>query len=137
MKRLLVVFLFFAVNALAGALPLTNTHWELVSYTLGGKSYTAPTDISRPRLSFLVDAKTVNGFGGCNQYTGRYSSEKTTLLVANIASTKRACRAAAMDLETRFFQLLTSAEKYTANPKTLLVSSGKGNALVFTRTMIR
>jgi putative lipoprotein len=137
MKQLLGVLLFLTASALAGALPLGNTHWELVSYTLGGKSYTAPTDISRPRLSFLVDAKTVNGFGGCNQYTGRYSNEQSSLLIANIASTKRACRAAAMDLETRFFQLLTSAERYTANPKTLLVSSGKGNALVFTRTMLR
>ncbi len=137
MKRLLLVLTSLAATAFAGTYQLANTHWELESYTLNGSSYTAPKGIARPRLSFQLDASSAVGFGGCNQFNARYQAESTTLLVANIVSTKKACRAAANELEARYFQLLGNAQRYTASDRTLLVSSGKGNALLFTRTLMR
>jgi heat shock protein HslJ len=125
-----------ASSALALPLPLAETSWTLKTYTLDGRTFTPPTVSSRPRLTFEADGKGVRGFAGCNQFTGNFKAEGNTLTVVNLATTRRACRAVAMELEGRFVDLLTKAERYSANEQTLLVSSGRGNALAFERSRL-
>jgi heat shock protein HslJ len=133
---LVIAATLVASSALALPLPLTETSWTLRSYTLDGRTFQPPTASSRPRLTFEVDGKGVRGFAGCNQFTGSFKVESNALTIVNVATTRRACRAVAMELEGRFVDLLTKAERYSANEQTLLISSGRGNALTFERSRL-
>lgn len=49
-----------------------------------------------------------HGFGGCNNFTGRYTLDGTTLTLGPLASTKKACPPAIMNQETSFYEALSA-----------------------------
>ena len=55
------------------------------------------------------------GYGGCNRFTGRYSTDEQTIRIGPLASTRRACVPEVMDMENLFFKVLDSARSFQRN----------------------
>lgn len=93
----------------AGAEGITEKYWKLVE--LNGKP--VPTLEREPHMILKADGR-VNGFGGCNVFTGSYKLDAATLRVSfgQIASTMMAC-AAGMEVEQAFHEALRHADSYT------------------------
>ena len=67
---------------------LEGPTWVLASYAVNGTMTTVPSAV-------YVDASfksgTVNGFGGCNAYSGSYSASGSSLTFGQLASTLMLC----------------------------------------------
>jgi heat shock protein HslJ len=135
MKRIAVGLTLLSLTAFAAPQPLPNTHWELVNVKQTGVSTLAPGGTSRPTLSFERDAPRVSGFGGCNGYSGAYTAQNKRLKIENVISTKKACPV--LEVENKFFNVLSNASTYVVTPNSLLISSAKGDSLLFTRTRMK
>lgn len=76
-----------------------GTRW--VVGQLGAVRTTGP----RPSFTFAVD-KTLNGSGGCNQFSGTYSLDGDRLAIDTGAATLRACEPRLMKQEASFLKFL-------------------------------
>jgi heat shock protein HslJ len=95
-------------------------------------SWRAETIIGRPviddstsTVNFEADGR-VHGRGGCNRYFGSSTIEGDQMSFGPLGSTKMACAEALMDQETRFFQALESAERWTIDDQGLLLIYSAG-----------
>ncbi len=113
----LFVFLIMAcrpsnqIGELVGVInerPLEGTNWLLIE--LNGKEIS--TVDKRPvSVFYLKEGSKVNGFAGCNSFTGGYKQEGSKIVCTPLASTKMFCQET-MELETNFLQLLQSEHTY-------------------------
>lgn len=88
----------------------TETYWKLVE--LNGQP--VPTLDREPYL-ILKDADgRVNGFGGCNGFSGGYTLDPATLRISfgQVVSTQMAC-AQGMEVEQAFHEVLRKADNYS------------------------
>jgi heat shock protein HslJ len=101
---------------------------------LAGTSWRAETIMGRPvidgsasTITFEADGR-VHGRGGCNRYFGSSTIDGARLALGQLGSTRMACPEALMDQETRFFQALQGAERWTIDADGLLLiySAGAG-----------
>jgi heat shock protein HslJ len=101
---------------------------------LAGTSWRAETIMGRPVLdaaastiTFEADGR-VHGAGGCNRYFGSSTVDGAQLAFGQLGATRMACAEALMDQETRFFQALERAERWTIDEDGLLLiySTGAG-----------
>jgi heat shock protein HslJ len=84
---------------------LTNTSWQLIE--IMGKPVTRK-DIY---LHFQEDGKSINGFNGCNLFTGEYKEKNGYNLKFQLMfSTMRACLDG--DYEQQFMELLAKVDNY-------------------------
>jgi heat shock protein HslJ len=82
-------------------------------------------DSSASTITFEADGR-VSGRGGCNRYFGTSTTAGELLSVGALGSTKMACAPALMDQETRFFQALGSAERWTIDQRGMLLIHSAG-----------
>ena len=102
---------------------------------LAGTTWRAETIMGRPvidasasTITFEADGR-VHGRGGCNRYFGSSTVDGERLSLGQLGSTRMACPEALMEQETRFFQALQSAERWTiAENGLLLIYPGGGEA---------
>jgi len=86
-----------------GDLGLANTSWTVTS--LAGR----PTvDPPRPTMTFSADGR-VSGNSGCNQYSGTYRTDGSSITITNVASTMMMCAGPGADVEALFLKGLNSA----------------------------
>jgi heat shock protein HslJ len=86
-----------------GGVDLANTSWTVTS--LGGVPTVGP---ARPTMTFAADG-TVSGTAGCNQYSGKYRIDGSSISITDVASTMMMCAGPGADTEALFLKGLNSA----------------------------
>ena len=90
------------------ARPLEDTTWLLIE--LKGKE-TSTVDYRTPIfVRYQKEGNKVNGFAGCNTFTGSYKNEGSTIS-ATLASTRMFCEGK-MEVETEFMNVLNTPNKH-------------------------
>jgi heat shock protein HslJ len=99
---------------------LTGTAW--LAETIMGRPV---IDYSASTIAFEADGR-VQGRGGCNRYFGTAAIDGERVSFGAMGATKMACVPALMDQETRFFQALASAERWSFDEHGLLLIHSAG-----------
>lgn len=96
---------------------IVEKYWKLVE--LNGKP--VPTLEREPHMILKADGR-VNGFGGCNVFTGGYTLDAATsrLSFGQVASTMMAC-AAGMEVEQAFHEVLKRTDSYALDGDRLVL----------------
>lgn len=103
---------------------LANTSWTLK--TFDGKPITSN---KLPTLQF--DDTRMNGYSGCNQFFGNYTSSSDGIFTTSaVGSTKMACLNDNNALEQQFFAQLEKANKYAVTREQLHLLDNKRNILM-------
>jgi heat shock protein HslJ len=97
---------------------LAGTSWTLTDLDSGGVTGTAPT-------LDLTDTD-VSGTGGCNTFSGTYTTDGDTISFGPLASTMMACEPSIMEQETVYFAALDGATTYAIDGDTLTISGDAG-----------
>jgi heat shock protein HslJ len=82
-------------------------------------------DYAASTITFEADGR-VQGRGGCNRYFGSSTIEGERLSLGPLGATKMTCAPALMDQETRFFEALQTAERWTFDEHGLLLVYSSG-----------
>ncbi len=100
---------------------IAEKYWKLVE--LNGKP--VPTLEREPHMILKADGR-VNGFGGCNAFTGDYKLDAATLRLSfgQIASTMMAC-AAGMEVEQAFHEVLRNADSFALDGDRLVLNRAR------------
>ena len=132
-QNLLVVFVILAVLGLtacsdddsgSGTLRFETTLWELVSYTEGGaKAHENLSITEQLQVTSVLPGSTITavfdgvvgqvyGSSGCNQYTGGFAVDGTTLSITDLAVTLRNCNEppGVMEQEQSYLATLEDAQ---------------------------
>lgn len=101
---------------------VTEKYWKLVE--LNGRP--VPALEREPHLILKAEDGRVNGFGGCNAFTGSYMLDEATSRIrfGHIASTMMACPSG-MEVEKAFHQVLRSADNYSLNGDRLTLNRAR------------
>jgi heat shock protein HslJ len=83
--------------------------WLVTGINNGNDGVESPIDGSNPTVAFSPEG-TVEGFGGCNNFSGGYSTDGTAIAIGPLMSTMMSCGEA---LDTQEFQYLTALQAAT------------------------
>jgi heat shock protein HslJ len=141
----LIFLTAFLLTACASNLPpapselhLSETSWVLLS--IDENDQVGEVIGSEPVTLNFASESEVNGFGGCNSYSGSYDPDTQTASISftDIVSTMIACEdAAVMNAETLFFEGLNTAASFEVSSDAIPVTgdrltiTGGGHTLVF------
>ena len=109
---------------------VVNIEWTLQSFDTGGSE-----DLTQ-RGIFIIFApdETLNGFGGCNNYSSSWKANGQEVTIGPIAATRMFCADTA-DLETQYFTALSSVSKWSVSGNQLFLDYDNGNStLVYTKS---
>lgn len=108
----------YVLHKLAG---VTEKYWKLVE--LNGQP--VPALKREPHLILKIEDGHVNGFGGCNGFTGAYELDEATSRIrfGQLASTMMACPD--MELETAFHAVLRSVDNYSYDGDSLTLNRAR------------
>jgi heat shock protein HslJ len=101
---------------------------EWILETMNGKSVTSFDDKS-VTLNFDETPGRISGRGSCNTFFGSYKLDGSALKFSEIGSTKMMCDN--MQVETEYFSLLKSTDKYEIKSGKLSLYSSSSVILVF------
>jgi len=87
----------------------SNTKWVLEKF--GEESVVMPDGMETPYMSFDLNEKKLNGFGGCNNFFGNFFLKGDQLNISELGSTKKYCESTAA-VEDRLMVTLRSANAY-------------------------
>ena len=130
MTKLAVLCLGIGLSALlaceqksAASSPLGDREWVLVA--IGDKTDAVVGAGGQPvTIRFDVADSRVNGFGGCNRYTGSYEMDGSKLTFGPLASTKMFCEQG-IEVEDKFLPALGSVQTWKlAGPELVLETAG-------------
>lgn len=124
-RRLAMIVALVAAPACA-ATQLTG-EWQVEDIGGGGI-----IDSSHVTLDFS-EAGRIAGSGGCNRYTAALAEDGGGLTIGPAAATRMACPEALMNQEQRFFDALSSVERYERDGTgalLLFASDGAGPVIV-------
>jgi putative lipoprotein len=74
-------------------------------------------DKARSTITFAADG-TVNGSGGCNNFSGKAKVEGERIEIGPLAATRKACIPALSDQEQKFFRALANARLFEIDERT-------------------
>lgn len=81
-------------------------------------------------LNVNLEENIVNGFAGCNNYTGSLKTpEGNKLKVEQVVSTRKMCNKA-MQTENGFLEALRQTKKYQFSAEKLQLTNGEGKVLI-------
>ncbi|MBA2680252.1 MAG: META domain-containing protein [Ktedonobacteraceae bacterium] len=115
---------------------LVGSAWTLVSF----ETETGVISVAAEAPSTLIfaaegeQAGRLSGNGGCNRYFASYTLADDRLSISPIGSTRMMCSPDRMVQEDRFFQALSTAERYERSSDELLIIYADGT-LRFTPAM--
>jgi len=69
---------------------LAGTAWQVTAYNNGKQAVVSVTTGSTIRIEFMPDGR-VRGSGGCNSFSGSYTSSAEQLAIGPVGATRRAC----------------------------------------------
>jgi heat shock protein HslJ len=113
------------VYSAAAANPLEGS-WDVTGYNNGKQAVVSPVEGSK--LTAIFTADEVSGAAGCNDYSGPYTIDGTSLKIGPLASTMRACADQAVnDQEQQFLAALQASTTFdqTGNILTLKAAGGE------------
>jgi heat shock protein HslJ len=120
---------------------LDDTQWDLATWTdTSGQVRAVPqaSDAGGPvtlNLSTAGGVRKVNGFSGCNRYTGEYTLVSGKLSIGPLAGPRMACPpGSGPALEQPFLKALTSIQKTGVQmrpPQQLQLTLDNGDVMVF------
>ena len=113
------------VYAAAAANPLEGS-WDVTGYNNGKQAVVSP--VAGSKLTAIFTADQVSGAAGCNDYSGGYTLDGTTLKIGPLASTMKACADQAVsDQEQQFLAALQASTTFdqTGNILTLKAAGGE------------
>jgi len=102
---------------------LANTYWKAV--TVNAKAVSVKT--KEPFIKFDKDNR-VNGFLGCNNFSGSYNTEQQSISFSQLASTKKMC-SENMDQEAAMSDVLSKAKKWEITGESLKLKDTNANTL--------
>jgi heat shock protein HslJ len=115
---------------------IAGTAWRVTGVNNGKGAVSASQLTSRLTAAFGADEQ-FDGFGGCNQMSGPYTtSEKNDLTIGPLSSQQKACAADVMDLENQYAVALSKVSTYDISGDTLTLRDGSG-ATQITATQMR
>jgi heat shock protein HslJ len=148
---ILVIAALAAMNQIVIAQPLSDQNFEVLRLYGERVKYE-----QSPSLAFGQDGR-VTGRGGCNNYSAEYSAKSVlqkasraartargaknrrvrvwTIRVQDISSTRMFCGPASK-IESRFFQALRSARRYTLKDGMLTVYGARGRTPLMLLTKV-
>jgi heat shock protein HslJ len=106
---------------------LSNTRWQLVSFTESGSEIPAVEETA-VTLIFQADAQ-AGGSGGCNTFGAQVQVTGSRIAFSEIVSTLMACTRPGVDeQERRYFEALGAAGEFewTGNRLTIHYDDGRG-----------
>lgn len=107
--------------------PLEGRRWVLESIVSGDAVSSVPVGVT---AAIQVDGGRINVEAGCNRGGGSVEVTSDTLRLGPIATTKMACEAGPMSVETAVLSVLTGEVAYTIDADQLTLSAATGG-LVF------
>ncbi len=119
-----VLFAALAGSASAQSNALTGKVW--LGTALLGRAPVPGTDLT----SEFTSAGNVSGSGGCNRYSGTFTSSVSAIQISSIASTQMACAPKIMAQESIFLKALASARSYSVSGGKLTLKASGGRTLV-------
>jgi len=100
-------------------LPLQNTRWKLVE--LGGKKVPANAT-SKPMYLILKSDSTITGNGGCNAFSGTYSTGKNNeIIFGEVVRTNILCPG--IDFEKAYLDAIAKTDRYQIVGNELLLQN--------------
>jgi len=103
---------------------LANTYWKLM--TLNGTPAESPPGTREIQMVLNSEDLRVNGFAGCNRFSGGYRVEGAKIEFTNVAGTMMACAGGGMELEQRFHKMLGSVAGWKISGETLQLTNAQG-----------
>lgn len=99
---------------------LTGTKWIVTGYNNGNQAVVGVLEGTELTAAFGADG-VVSGSGGCNNYTGPYIVDSTTIAIGPLASTMMACESpeGVMEQEARFLAAMQTAATYVLDANSL------------------
>lgn len=89
-----------------------------------------PTTADGSKLTLkLNDDHIVTGFDGCNEFTGKFETDKSTITFSGFLSTQKACPD--NKISARYMDLLTRCNGYSITPSKLFLFINKKAVLEF------
>ena len=132
---LAIVFMTLVGFTVAGAdttdLKLEGVTWVLNSYGDEANLTEALPD-KEATLIFYSKDKSAGGNGGVNSYGGDYTLDGGKITISNLIMTLMAGPRPLMEQETKFFNILQSAQSYKIEGHSLKITGTEG-VLVFTQ----
>ncbi len=127
------VGLTFAATTPAG---LSKTRWVATGVN-NGKGAVSSVVAGTTLTATFADAGTVAGSGGCNDYSGPYTSDASTIKIGPLAGTKKLCTvpAGVDEQETQFLIAMQAATKYTIAGSKLELRDDGGALRCFRATL--
>jgi heat shock protein HslJ len=105
-------------------IPLPAGQWEMTTSSF--------VDIGRmpgvPRATLLIRDGRISAFSGCNTGNGAVSSVDGKMVVAAMATTRRACMEPVGSFEGRYFKLLQGKPYFRIEGDALILAAGDDSA---------
>jgi len=119
-----------------------NGTWVLERWSLAPNSKgevrprPLPSDGAMPAIAIQFDARanTVSGFSGCNRFTAQITEDARGISIDKIASTRMACSADRMELESAFLYQLNDYQRLVRDDDRLLLIGRDQNVLRFVQS---
>lgn len=102
---------------------------EWVVEDVGGRGI---IDSARLTLGFEPDGR-LSGLAGCNSFAGSYSVEGQTLTTGPLATTRKLCAPALMELERSFVGVLNTATSFRFDATGALILTTTGGVTITAR----
>lgn len=109
-----------------GNVPLEDTYWKLVS--LNNKKIKVGDGDQDLYIQFLYNESRVNGYAGCNNFSGGYETDGANLKFGMMMSTKKMCMET-IDQEQEYLLMLSKTESYAIEEDKLLFKNSEGQVL--------
>jgi heat shock protein HslJ len=116
-----------------GPIDLNGTSWRLIGYlSPTGTHFTVPAAVT-PGATFKDGQWT--GDTGCNQASGAFTQDGTSIAIGPITATKKACQDPMATVETAYLAAIATVDTAVGNQSTLLLKKSDGfTALEFVRS---
>ena len=85
-------------------------------------------------IQFDARTNTVSGFSGCNRFTAQIAEDPRGITIEKIASTRMACSAERMELESAFLYQLNDYQRLVRDDDRLLLIGRDQNVLRFVQS---
>ena len=105
---------------------LENTYWKLM--TLNGTSVESPPGTRELQLVLNSQERRVNGFAGCNRFSGEYKLDGDKITFDKVAGTMMAC-AGDMSVERRIHEMIGQVAGWKIAGETLQLTDANGTAI--------
>ena len=109
-----------------GLSSLAGTSWQATGINNGNQAVVSQDGTERVTATFGADG-TLSGSGGCNTYSGTYTTTGTDgLTIGPVAATEMACPEPAMEIEQQYFAALGAVTTYLIEGTTLTLRDSDG-----------